>query len=164
MTLKEKLRLTTDLSRLRRLLETLADPKTGPPKRHQAGAGLRDRFPPKRRTDLYARLLREPSLGDEARWAVMLMLFYVGNEPAVEGLSAFVRDPAMSKSVKSNALMLLVGLNAKEALRAAEAGARFLLPWLRHGARMSEPRMPAAERRRLVIEALLVDLFDEKEE
>jgi len=153
----------TDMSRLKRLLATYADRSKNDRKRRRAGKELQQRFPPKRRTSLYAKVLREKDLSEQARWMTMLILYHVGNEPAVRGIKDFLYDPIMPTAQKFNAAMLLFSLNPRMKLEPSKHLPKYPLVWLRQAINQM-PHFPEEIRRQFVLQELLFDFFDEGEE
>lgn len=150
----------TDRSRLVRLIETFANAES-PARRSSAGARIARRFPPMRRTELYANVLRHAELTDHARWIVMLMLYYVGNDHAYRGFLAFYDDPEMPDELKFDALLFAVSLYPRLPIVPGPHAPRFPMRWLMNGFRKLPP-VPTKERRAYVIDCLRIDLFEER--
>lgn len=151
----------TDKSRLTLLIETFADTSSDRKVRTAAGRTLARRFPPMRRTQLYANILRDPALSDPGRWIVMLMLYYVGNGHAINGFVAFYNDPEMPDALKLDAILFAFSLNPRLEPVLNLGAPRFPLSWLSNGFRKLPP-IPKRERRAFVLDRLHMDLFEER--
>ena len=151
----------TDKSRLALLIETFADAEAGMKARMEAGRAIARRFPPMRRTALYANMLRDADLSDQGRWIVMLMLYYVGNGHAVSGFIAFFNDPKMPDALKLDAILFAFSLNPRLEPALGPDAPRFPLSWLSNGFRQLPP-IPERERRAYVLERLNMNLFEER--
>lgn len=153
----------TDMGRLKRLLATYANRRKSMRKRKRAGEEIRRRFPPLHRAGLYARTLREPDLSDQARWMVMLILNYVGNEEAANGLKAFLYDPNAPTYLKLDAATILVRIKPDVKLEPSVHLPAFPERWLEQALALT-PFFSEAVRRNFVIQELLFDFFGQGEE
>lgn len=153
----------THKDRLIRLIEVFAGADASPRRRAEAGDRIAKNFPPMRRTELYANVLRDVRLSDRARWIVMLMLYYVGNDHAIRGFTSFYGDPEMPDELKLDALLFAYSLNPRLEFDPGPAAPRFPASWLANGLRKLPP-LPTAVRRDYVLGCLHTDLFGERSE
>lgn len=151
----------TDRSRLILLLEAFVDTSKSACCREGAGRKIARLFPPLRRTELYANVLRHAGLSDRVRWVVMLMLYYVGDDHAVEGFTAFFRDPEMPDELKFDAALFAISLDPHVRFRADSHTPRFPLGWLLNGLQKVPP-LSVEERQAFVLDRLRIDLFTER--